>query len=86
MLMGYVCIQTYLVDAFEEFAASALAAAIVTRCVITCVFTVVGFQLYRSLGYAWGTMLLAFICIAMIPIPFVLQVYGPKLRAKQLSR
>ncbi|EDN90845.1 hypothetical protein SS1G_00245 [Sclerotinia sclerotiorum 1980 UF-70] len=85
MLMGYVCIQKYLVDAFEEYAASALAAAIVTRCVISCVFTVVGFQLYRRLGYAWGTMLLAFICIAMTPIPFVLQHYGPQLRSKKFD-
>ncbi|PQE26246.1 hypothetical protein CJF30_00000981 [Rutstroemia sp. NJR-2017a BBW] len=85
MLMGYVCIQTYLVDAFEEYAASALAAAIVTRCVVSCVFTVVGFQLYRSLGYAWGSMLLALLCIAMTPIPFWLQHYGPKLRSKQFN-
>lgn len=85
MLMGYVCIQKYLVDAFEEYAASALAAAIVTRCVISCVFTVVGFQLYRRLGYAWGTILLAFICIAMTPIPFVLQHYGPQLRSKKFD-
>jgi len=85
MLMGYVCIHTYLVDAFEEYAASALAAAVVTRCIITCVFTVVGFQLYRSLGYAWGTMLLAFLCIAMIPIPVILQIYGPKIRAKHFK-
>jgi len=28
-------------------------------------------------------MLLAFLCIAMIPIPFVLKKYGPRLRAKQ---
>lgn len=53
MLMGYVCIHTYLTDAFGQFAASALAAAVVTRCVLSCVFTIVGFQLYHRLGYAW---------------------------------
>lgn len=30
-------------------------------------------------------MMLAFLCIAMIPIPFALQIYGPKLRAKQIE-
>jgi hypothetical protein len=29
-------------------------------------------------------MLLAFLCIGMMPIPFVLQKYGPRLRAKQV--
>ncbi|CRG87382.1 putative MFS-type transporter C409,08 [Talaromyces islandicus] len=53
MLMSYVCIHTYLTDAFEQYAASALAAAVVTRCLLSCVFTIVGFQLYRRLGYAW---------------------------------
>ncbi|KAF2197445.1 MFS general substrate transporter, partial [Delitschia confertaspora ATCC 74209] len=80
MLMGYVCIHTYLVDCFGKYSASALAAAIVTRCVITCAFCIVGFELYRKLGYDWGSMLLAFLCIALIPIPFVLQRYGPRLR------
>lgn len=53
MLMGYVCIHTYLVDCFGTWAASALAAAVVTRCIITCVFCIVGFELYRKLGYDW---------------------------------
>ncbi|RAH76537.1 MFS general substrate transporter [Aspergillus japonicus CBS 114.51] len=53
MLMGYVAIHAYLVDAFEQYAASALAAAVITRCVLTCVLTVVGSELYRRLGYAW---------------------------------
>ncbi|KAL4912109.1 major facilitator superfamily domain-containing protein [Aspergillus aurantiobrunneus] len=82
MLMGYVSIHVYLVDAFGTFAASALAAAVVTRCLLTCVLTVVGFQLYRRLGYAWGSMLLALVCIGMIPIPFLLGRFGPRLRAK----
>jgi hypothetical protein len=53
MLMAYVCIHTYLVDCFTKYAASALAAAIVTRCIITCAFCIVGFELYRKLGYDW---------------------------------
>lgn len=51
MLIGYMCIHTYLVDCFGRWLASALPAAIVTRCVITCVFCVVGFELYRKLNY-----------------------------------
>lgn len=53
MLMAYVCIQTYLVDVFDEFAASALAANIFLRSSTACVFSLIGFQLYKSLGYGW---------------------------------
>ena len=53
LLMGYVCIHSYLVDCFGKWAASALAAAVVTRCTITAAFTIVGFELYRKLGYDW---------------------------------
>lgn len=53
MLMGYVCIQSYLVDCFGEYSASALAAVILARCPITFLFCFFGFELYRNLGYAW---------------------------------
>lgn len=53
MLMAYVCIQTYLVDVYDKFSASALAANIFARCVTSCVFSITGFKLYASLGYAW---------------------------------
>jgi len=53
MLMAYVCVQTYLVDVYEMYAASALAANIFARSTTACLFSIVGFQLYRRLGYAW---------------------------------
>ncbi|KAL3258503.1 hypothetical protein ABHI18_006008 [Aspergillus niger] len=53
MVTAYICVQSYLVDAFEEYAASALAAAVVARFIVAAVFSVVGFQLYRRLGYGW---------------------------------
>ncbi|KAI1340856.1 major facilitator superfamily domain-containing protein [Xylariaceae sp. FL0016] len=85
MLMCYVCIHTYLVDCFDRWAASALAAAMVTRCVVTSMLTIMGFEFYRKLGYAWGSMTLAFLCLVMIPIPFLLQKYGAVLRQKQFE-
>ena len=43
MLMGYVCIHTYLVDCFGKYSATALAAAVLTRCVLTCAFCIIAF-------------------------------------------
>ena len=59
MIVSYVCIQIYLVDTFERWAASALAATIISRSIFGCVFSVVGFQLYTSLGYGWSVSLSA---------------------------
>ncbi|MCJ1232028.1 hypothetical protein MMC12_008709 [Toensbergia leucococca] len=80
MIMAYICIQTYIVDSFEELAASALAATILLRSIFGCIFSVIGFTLYKNLGYAWGNMILAFVTLAMIPLPGVLYVYGARLR------
>ncbi|KAL8658892.1 MAG: hypothetical protein Q9202_007377 [Teloschistes flavicans] len=83
MLMAFVCIQTYLVDVYGEHAASALAAMIATRSVGSCVFSIVGFQLYVSLGYGWGTTLIVFICMAALPVPLLLYKFGRQLRGQK---
>ncbi|KAJ7364004.1 major facilitator superfamily domain-containing protein [Mycena albidolilacea] len=83
MLITYICIQTYLVDAFAEYAASALAATIILRSICGAVFSIVGAKLYERLGYGWGTSVLAFISVGALPIPALFWVFGPKLREKK---
>jgi hypothetical protein len=39
-------------------------------------------QMYEKLGIGWATSLLAFIGIALLPIPFALYEFGPALRAR----
>jgi hypothetical protein len=103
MVMGYICTQSYLVNCFNIWSASALAAVIMLRCPITTVFCLFGFELYRKLNYDWyilihlnflaigkltsyrGSMLLAFLCISMLPFPFLLKTYGPSLRNTRLN-
>lgn len=80
MLMTYICVTTYLVDTFETYAASALAAMTVTRSVLGCVFGIIGNKLYQALGYQWGTLLLACLCVVMAPLPIVFYYMGPRLR------
>src|ERR1700753_2829729 len=48
-----ICVQTYLVDSFVDYSASALAAAIVLRSIFGAIFSIVGANLYQSLGYGW---------------------------------
>lgn len=41
-----------------------------------------GTTVYHRLGIAWATSILGFISLAMLPIPWVLFKWGPKIRAK----
>ncbi|KAI1823278.1 cycloheximide resistance protein [Xylaria intraflava] len=75
-------IQTYLVDAFPMYAASALASNTIIRSTAGAVLPLAGLQLYARLGYGWGNSLLAFIAIFFLPISFLTLRYGEQLRTK----
>lgn len=114
-------INTYLVDTFHIYAASALAANTVLRSILGGVFPLFGLQMYDGLGLGklptlptsllptsamqldtcwfliltltmlmmmmlmmmhvgWGNSLLAFVALAMCPIPWVFYHYGERIR------
>jgi len=82
-IFGFQCIQTYLVDAYTTYAASAMAAVALGRCILAFIFPLIVKQLYATLDYGWGTSLLAFIAIALgVPFPIMLWYYGAGLRAR----
>ena len=76
----FMCITSYLVDAFTIFAASALAANTVVRSIMGALLPLAGQSMYASLGLGWGNSLLGFIAVACIPVPWALMKYGEKLR------
>jgi hypothetical protein len=53
MIMIFIATQSYLVDCFNEYSTSALAAVYFVRCPLMFTFTFFGFELYKDLGYAW---------------------------------
>ncbi|PNP51340.1 hypothetical protein THARTR1_07990 [Trichoderma harzianum] len=74
--------QTYTVDSYPTYAASAMAACALLRSLAGFGFPLFAPYLYRDLGYGWGTSILAFISIGVgIPAPFVFWVFGDRLRA-----
>lgn len=82
LLMTAMPVLTYLVDAFEEWSASALAANTVLRCVMGALLPLAGPKMYENLGLGWGNSTLAFIACAMVPVPFVFVKWGETLRLK----
>ncbi|KAH7140366.1 major facilitator superfamily domain-containing protein [Dactylonectria estremocensis] len=81
-LLAFMPICVYLVDAFEMYAASALAANTIMRSIAGAVLPLCGLRMYDALGLGWGNSMLGFISVALIPIPFIIQRYGEKLRKK----
>lgn len=81
-ILVFFSIQTYLVDAFTIYAASALASNTIIRSVVGAILPLAGLSLYDKLGYGWGNSLLAFIAILFLPVSFVILRYGEQMRIK----
>lgn len=82
-IVGFQCIQTYLVDAYTRYAASAIGAATVLRSLAGFSFPLFAPYMYSALDYGWGNSVLGFVAIGLgFPGPFLLWKYGEKLRKK----
>jgi len=82
MMMIFLPVQVYLIDAFTEYAASAMAAGTVCRAFIGAFLPLAGPAMYSSLGLGWGNSLLGFVAMAFFPMPILLYKYGGMLRQK----
>lgn len=71
-------------DAFTTHAASAAAASTVLRSLLGAALPLAGPSMYSALGLGWGNSVLAFIAIAMLPLPLVFFMYGERIREKRL--
>lgn len=80
LIACFMCINTYLVDSFTLYAASAMAANTILRSIFGGVFPLFGLQMYQGLGLGWGNSLLAFVALALCPIPWVFYHYGERIR------
>ena len=78
ILMTY----TYTEDSYRVYSASALAGIGLVRNLAGAGFPLFARQLFVNVGYQWAGSLLAFLAMALMPIPFVLSRYGQRLRLK----
>lgn len=81
--MTFTGLQTYTIDAYTVYAASAVGATAVARSVTGFAFPLFAVQMYDALGWGWGNSVLGF---ATLGIGYagsgVLWVYGESLREK----
>ncbi|KAK8212323.1 major facilitator superfamily domain-containing protein [Phyllosticta capitalensis] len=80
MIVVFICIQTYLVDAFTRYAASANAANTVLRCILGALLPLCGLDMYDAMGLGWGNTLLGFLALALAPVLWWFYGWGEKVR------
>jgi len=82
-IVGFQSTQTYIVDAYTRFAASAVSATAVLRSLAGFAFPLFAPYMYSALGLNWGNSLLGFIAIGLgLPAPILMWKYGQMLRQK----
>lgn len=74
--------QAYIIDAYPSYAASGIAAFTVLRSVIAAFLPLCGPVLFDNLGIGWGSSVLGFVGVAMIPVPIFIFKFGAWLREK----
>jgi multidrug resistance protein len=82
MVLCYYSVNNYIIDSYQKYAASALAAKVFLRSGGGAAFPLFIVQMYNRLGLQWASWLLAFIGVAMVFIPYTFYFFGGKLRAK----
>ncbi|KAK5108664.1 hypothetical protein LTR62_008069 [Meristemomyces frigidus] len=82
IIMVFMPSVVYLVDVYLFDANSALAANSFVRSLVGAAFPLFATQMYTKLGVQWASSLLAFLCLALVPAPFLFYKYGARIRAR----
>lgn len=82
MVLVFLSIMNYLIDAYTIFAASVLAANSVLRSIFGAVFPLFTTYMYEGLGIHWASSIPAFLALACVPFPFLFYKYGPAIRTR----
>lgn len=72
--------NNYIVDSYQHYAASGLAAKTLVRSIWGACVPLFTIQMYHKLGYEWASSLMAFISLACCIIPFGFYIYGARIR------
>ncbi|KAL9598088.1 MAG: hypothetical protein Q9219_004719 [cf. Caloplaca sp. 3 TL-2023] len=80
-MLIFMALLNYVTDAYEIFAASAMAATSACRSIFGAVLPIAARPMYDGLGIAWASSLLGFLSLGMCIIPFAFIKYGNRIRA-----
>ncbi|KAK8865569.1 hypothetical protein IAR55_000713 [Kwoniella newhampshirensis] len=78
----YMATVTYLTDAYEKYASSALSAASLGRNAFGAFLPLASQNLFNNLGYQWAASLLGFLALVLSGVPVLLFFKGQYLRSR----
>ncbi|KAF2215055.1 hypothetical protein CERZMDRAFT_105385 [Cercospora zeae-maydis SCOH1-5] len=82
MVLIFLGLMNYLIDAYTIFAASVLAGNSVLRSLFGAAFPLFTSQMFGNLGIHWASSVPAFLALACVPFPFLFYKYGAAIRKK----
>ncbi|GAA6059447.1 hypothetical protein JCM10212_005386 [Sporobolomyces blumeae] len=74
--------QTYLIDVYARYAASAQASNVAARSVAGAIFPLFAPTMFHRLGTGVACTILAACMLVLVPVPFIFERYGAELRRK----
>lgn len=87
LILSFQCAQTYIIDSYERFAASATGAAAFVRTMAGFSFPLFAPNLYDALDIAWGNGVLAGTALLLCLLaPIILWTCGERMRKKGMAR
>jgi MFS family permease len=83
LVLVFLAVVNYFAMAFPPMSvASAMAANNLLRYILAAAFPLFTIQMYEKLHIGWASSLFGFIALAMVPVPWVFEIYGPGFRAR----
>jgi hypothetical protein len=82
IVLVFLSLTNYLIDAYVIYAASVLAASAVLRSCFGAAFPLFTQHMYHNLGIHWASSVPAFLALLCVPFPFLFYRYGARIRMK----
>ncbi|GFF40877.1 uncharacterized MFS-type transporter C530.15c [Aspergillus udagawae] len=82
LVLVFLSVFNYLIDAYTIYSASVLAANSALRSLFGAAFPLFTSYLYSGLGIHWASSIPAFLALACVPIPIVFYLYGARIRKR----
>lgn len=82
MVLVFLGVMNYLIDAYTIYAASVLAANSVLRSLLGAAFPLFTTQMYKNLGIHLASTIPAILAVSCVPFPFLFYRYGSAIRSR----
>ncbi|KAF8996139.1 MFS polyamine transporter [Cyathus striatus] len=81
MILLYISANSYIIDSYSDYAATAMAAKTFLRSEVGAMVPLFVDPMFKNMGFQYAGLLLALVGCAIGPMPFIFYKYGGRIRA-----